>query len=77
VERGLARLLTEGVAPMNVRVGEAWLAGQLAVYQEHLYTEIVQAVLRQALGQLAQARALRPPRVLLTTLPGGRTAWAC
>jgi methanogenic corrinoid protein MtbC1 len=70
VERGLARLLTEGVAPMNVRVGEAWLAGQLAVYQEHLYTEIVQAVLRQALGQLAQARALRPPRVLLTTLPG-------
>ena len=70
VERGLARLLTEGVAPMNVRVGEAWLAGQLAVYQEHLYTEIVQAVLRQALGQLTQARTPTPPRILLTTLPG-------
>ena len=26
--------------------------------------------LRQALGQLAQARAPRPPRILLTTLPG-------
>ena len=70
LERGLARLITECVAPMNVRVGQAWLEGRLAVYEEHLYTEIVQSVLRQALGQLAQARAPRPPRILLTTLPG-------
>jgi MerR family transcriptional regulator, light-induced transcriptional regulator len=70
LERGLARLITDCVAPMNVRVGQAWLEGRLAVYEEHLYTEIVQSVLRQALGQLAQARAPRPPRILLTTLPG-------
>lgn len=70
MERGLARLITECVAPMNVQVGQAWLEGRLAVYEEHLYTEIVQSVMRQALGQLAQARAPQPPRVLLTTLPG-------
>lgn len=69
-ERGLARLITECVAPMNVQVGQAWLEGQLAVYEEHLYTEIVQSVLRQALGQLTQVRAPTPPRILLTTLPG-------
>ena len=70
LERGLARLITECVAPMNAQVGQAWLEGRLAVYEEHLYTEIVQSVLRQALGQLSQARAPRPPRILLTTVPG-------
>jgi methanogenic corrinoid protein MtbC1 len=70
MERGLARLITECVAPMNVQVGQAWLEGRLAVYEEHLYTEIVQSVLRQALGQLTQARAPAPPRIVLTTLPG-------
>lgn len=70
LERGLARLITECVAPMNVQVGQAWLEGRLAVFEEHLYTEIVQSVMRQALGQLAQARAPMPPRILLTTLPG-------
>jgi MerR family transcriptional regulator, light-induced transcriptional regulator len=70
MERGLARLITECVVPMNVHVGQAWLEGRLAVYEEHLYTEIVQSVLRQALGQLAQAREPSPPRILITTLPG-------
>ncbi len=69
-ERGLARLLLEGVAPMNERVGDGWLSGQLAVHQEHLYSEIVQSLLRQAISQVNQARALSAPRVLLTTLPG-------
>lgn len=70
VERGLARLITECVVPTNVQVGQAWLEGQLAVYEEHLYTEIVQSVMRQALGQLTQAREPAPPRILITTLPG-------
>lgn len=69
-ERGLARLLLDGVAPMNERVGDAWLAGDMAVHQEHLYTEVVQSVLREAIAQVALARPLAPPRVLLTTLPG-------
>lgn len=69
-EQGLARLLLEGVSPMNVRVGEAWLAGQLGVHQEHVYSEVVQSVLRGAISQVNLARPLASPRVLLTTLPG-------
>jgi methanogenic corrinoid protein MtbC1 len=70
MERGLARMVIECVVPMNVLVGQEWLEGRLAVYEEHLYTEIVQSVMRQALGQMAQAHAPTPPRILLTTLPG-------
>jgi methanogenic corrinoid protein MtbC1 len=69
-ERGLARLLQEGVAPMNVLVGDAWLRGELAVHQEHLYSEIVQSLLRQAISQVNLAQPRAAPRVLLTTLPG-------
>ncbi|MBA4267496.1 MAG: cobalamin-binding protein [Comamonadaceae bacterium] len=70
LERGLARLITECVVPMNVHVGQAWLEGQLAVFEEHLYTEILQGVLRHAMGQVGGGRPGAPPRVLLTTLPG-------
>jgi len=70
LERGLARMLVECVAPMNLQVGQAWLEGRLAVHQEHLYTEVVQGLLRQAMAQAATQRTLVPPRVLLTTLPG-------
>lgn len=70
LERGLARLITECVVPMNVQVGQAWLDGQLAVFEEHLYTEILQGVLRHAMGQVSGSRPGAPPRVLLTTLPG-------
>ncbi len=69
-ERGLARLLLEGVAPMNELVGNAWMAGRLAVHQEHLYSEIVQTLMRQAISQVNLARPPAAPRVLLTTIPG-------
>lgn len=71
-ERGLARTLTEGVAPMNVLVGQSWLEGRLAVHEEHLYTEVVQGTLRHAM--VALQPPARPPRVLLTTLPGEQHA---
>jgi methylmalonyl-CoA mutase cobalamin-binding subunit len=67
---GLGQLVREGIAPMNVWVGQSWLAGQLAIFEEHLYAEVVQQVMRQALSQLATGRAPTPPRVLLTTVPG-------
>ena len=67
---GLGRLVRDGIAPMNVQVGQSWLAGNLAIFEEHLYAEVVQQVLRQALSQLAARRPPQPPRVLLTTVPG-------
>ncbi|WP_298833634.1 MerR family transcriptional regulator [uncultured Piscinibacter sp.] len=64
---GLARFVTDVVAPLNTRVGDAWMRGQLQVYQEHLYTESVQTTLRDAIARIPQG--VGGPRVLLTTLP--------
>ena len=65
---GLERFVTEHVAGMNMRIGEAWMQGELTVVQEHVYTEALQLVLRQAIGSLAEP-APEAPRALLATLP--------
>ena len=66
---GLRRFVLDVVAPLNVLVGEAWMQGQMAVFEEHLYTEALQVVLRDALHALPSSSAGRP-RVLLATVPG-------
>ena len=66
---GLGRFVLDVVAPLNVQVGEAWMQGRLEVFEEHLYTESVQAVLRNALHHLPSAGGGRP-HVLLATVPG-------
>lgn len=70
LNHGLAALIRDGVAPMNQQVGQAWLDGQLAVFEEHLYTEVVQALLRAAMAQVSASQSAQPPRVVLTTVPG-------
>lgn len=65
---GIERFITEHVAPTNVAIGEAWMHGALSVAQEHVYTEALQLVLRQAIGSIPEASA-GAPRVLLATLP--------
>ncbi|MBM3348070.1 MAG: MerR family transcriptional regulator, partial [Betaproteobacteria bacterium] len=65
---GLQRFVVEVIAPLNLQVGEVWALGELEIFEEHLYSEQAQHVLRQALGGLT--RATRDPRLLLTTLPG-------
>ncbi|WP_255440860.1 MerR family transcriptional regulator [Caenimonas sedimenti] len=65
---GLEAFVTQRIADLNVAVGEAWQAGRLTVAQEHVYTECVHLVLRQALGRLPDPAA-DAPRVLLATLP--------
>jgi DNA-binding transcriptional MerR regulator/methylmalonyl-CoA mutase cobalamin-binding subunit len=64
---GLARFITEVVAPLTVLVGEAWARGQVQIFEEHLYTEVVQSILRGAIATIPSSTAA--PRVLLTTLP--------
>jgi DNA-binding transcriptional MerR regulator/methylmalonyl-CoA mutase cobalamin-binding subunit len=64
---GLARFIAELAAPLTVAVGEAWARGQLQIFEEHLYTEAMQATLRAAVATLPQQRSA--PRVLLTTFP--------
>lgn len=67
---GLGGFVHELVSPLNGLIGEAWMRGHLEVFQEHLYTECLQTVLRQGLAALpAPAPESGTPRVLLTTVP--------
>jgi methanogenic corrinoid protein MtbC1 len=65
---GLERMVTEVLPHLNHAVGDAWSKGRLAIYEEHLYTEQVKTLLRQAIGALPSGT--QPPRVLLGTVPG-------
>lgn len=71
VRQGLAHAVENLVAPLCYIVGDAWMRGELSLYQEHLFTETVQAVLRDAIAVVeAGGRLLqRKPKVLLTTTP--------
>jgi MerR family transcriptional regulator, light-induced transcriptional regulator len=66
---GMPALLCNVVAPLNVMVGDAWMRGQLEVFEEHMYTESVNVVLRQAIHSAPAAANAARPRVLLTTFP--------
>jgi methanogenic corrinoid protein MtbC1 len=66
---GLGPFVLKVVASLNVQVGEDWMQGRLEVFEEHLYTESVQVVLRSALQQRISTESGRP-RVLLATVPG-------
>jgi MerR family transcriptional regulator, light-induced transcriptional regulator len=69
---GVARFIVEVVVPLNAAVGDAWMRGQMEIFEEHMYTEVLQALLRQAIAAMPQAPTpgQQPTRVLLTTLPG-------
>jgi methanogenic corrinoid protein MtbC1 len=68
MRQGLQRFVQDSLAPLNRAVGDAWMRGELPVFEEHLYTEQMQAVLRAAIN--AFPRQTGTPRVLLTTFPG-------
>ncbi|MFL6698914.1 MAG: MerR family transcriptional regulator [Vitreoscilla sp.] len=67
---GLASFVIDGIAPLTVAVGQGWVDGSIAVYEEHLYSEAVQSVLRSALGPFQAGLEAHAPRLLLTTVPG-------
>lgn len=66
-ERGLGGFVVERMAPLNVSVGLAWSRGELQVFEEHLYAECVQRLVRARLAQMEPSEGR--PRVLLATLP--------
>jgi MerR family transcriptional regulator, light-induced transcriptional regulator len=67
MKQGLQRFVMDTVAPLNRLIGDAWMRGELAVFEEHLYSEQIQGALRAALSNLQQPS--KPPRVLLTSFP--------
>lgn len=68
VHLGLSRFITELIAPLNTLIGDAWMRGEVEVFQEHAYTELVQRTLSHALFALSASVSRAAPRVLLTTL---------
>lgn len=68
---GLRGFVTGVVAPLTTLVGDAWESGQLAIFEEHLYAETLQSVMRAAIFTASQQidRELASPRILLTTVP--------
>ena len=71
---GLKSFVIELVAPLTTLIGEAWASGQLATFEEHLYTESLTVVMRSAIFAMPQANAsnVGAPCILLTTLPQER-----
>jgi methanogenic corrinoid protein MtbC1 len=65
---GLQRFVIELAAPLNELVGEAWSRGEIAIGQEHVYTEQMQHLLRAGTDAIVHGEGA--PRVMLTTLPG-------
>lgn len=73
LEMGLRRFVTDLVAPLTTLVGDTWAAGELAVFEEHLYSEALQGVMRNAIFSASQqVGSASSPRVLLTTVPQER-----
>ena len=64
--QGLSGFVQDTAAPLAAAVGHAWEQGALQVHEEHLFTELLQRVLRQAIQAVPAGRS---PRVLLTTPP--------
>jgi len=67
MRQGLTRFVLETVTPLNRAVGDAWMRGDLQVFEEHLYTEQLHIALRAAIN--AFPRQTGVPRMLLTTFP--------
>jgi DNA-binding transcriptional MerR regulator len=67
MRQGLQGFVLDTLVPLNQAVGEAWMRGEFEVFEEHLYTEQLQSLLRRAIGNLAQSTG--HPRILLTTVP--------
>ena len=68
MRQGLQRFVLDTLVPLNRAIGEAWMRGELQVFEEHLYTEQIQVALHAAIN--AFPRQTGAPRVLLTTFPG-------
>ena len=75
---GVGRFVVDVVVPLNVAVGDAWMRGQMEIFEEHMYTEAVQVVLRQAIAGDPRAAGRQAGRVCCSArFPASRTAWAC
>jgi methanogenic corrinoid protein MtbC1 len=70
LKRGLGAYVTEVLAPLIAHVGQLWTQGRVQIFEEHLFTEVVQQQLHRAMAMLPTHERMDRPRVLLGTVPG-------
>ncbi len=70
LRHGLASFVVDRAIPFMHAVGESWAQGRLAVFEEHLASEVLDTTLRSALVATPEPGASSTPRVLLSTLQG-------
>jgi MerR family transcriptional regulator, light-induced transcriptional regulator len=61
----LEKFVLNVMPPLTELVGDAWASGDISIRDEHLYTEIVQGLMREEIVRIANPNG--SPRVLLTT----------
>jgi methanogenic corrinoid protein MtbC1 len=66
--KGLLGFVTETAADFTRQVGQAWSEGKIQVFEEHVYSSVLQSVLEAAGRRISEEAG--SPRVLLTTVPG-------
>lgn len=69
IRRGMSRFVQDIIAPLIVRVGEAWSRNQIGIFEEHLFSQHIEKLFRSALAGFGPDDSGRP-RILLTTLSG-------
>lgn len=65
----IAAFTTGTLVPLTEAVGDAWASGRLCVHEEHLFSEMLGRLLRQAIDALPPGDG---PVIVLTTLPEER-----
>jgi methanogenic corrinoid protein MtbC1 len=63
---GLQRFVIDTVPALNRRIGDGWMSGEIEIFEEHLYTELIQNLLRSSIHGLSSRGTT--PRALLTTI---------
>lgn len=78
LRRGLRDFVIGMLVPLTAAVRHGWTAGTIATFEERIFAETIQHVLRPAIIAAAtiEESAARPraPRVLLTTVPQERNS---
>lgn len=67
MRQGMESFVIDVAAPLTRMVGDAWARGYLEIFEEHIYTESMQIILRNSISNLPSPA--KRPRILLTTFP--------
>ena len=68
LSHGLRSFVHKVMAPATKAVGEAWAEKGLAIYEEHLFTEVIKSLARRHLSEHYGNSS--GPKIMLTTVPG-------